>query len=326
MTRKLFSVVATALAVTACSFGNAVAAEAWPSRPIRLVVPFPAGGAVDYAARLVGERLSTRLKQPVIVDNKPGAGSTIGVMAVTKSEPDGYTLLMSGSTSLTVNPAIRAKLPYDPLKDLAPIAIVASGPLVLLTNSSKPYHNFAELVAKAKASPSSLSYYTYGPGTIPHLAGELLAESAGISFRAIPYKGSNEAVLALLRGEVDIGLDTVFAAAPYIRTGQLRALAVTGLTRSSFLPQVPSFSELKIPQASVDGFSALMAPAKTPAPIMDRLVQEVSAIMAMPDVKEKLSAQSLETAAIGPAAARTKIETDLVKFRQLAKALNISLE
>lgn len=322
---KKIRALAAAVAVLALhSAGHAGAVEDWPNRPIRMITPFPPGGAVDLAARLVGEHLTERLGQPVIIENMPGAGTAIGVMAVVRAEPDGHTLLMSGASSFTSNPATRTNLPYDPLKDLAPVAIVATGPL-FVTSADSPYQSFADVVEKARSAPEAVSYYTYGPGTVPHLAGELIGQSIDASLFPVPYKGSNDAVMSLLRGDVDLGLDTALAVAPHIRSGKLRALALTGVTRSPFLPDVPTMVDLDIPEAAVEGFSALMAPANTPAPIIDRLVREVTIVMAMPDIQERLAGQYLEAVAIGPQETTERISSDLEKFGQIVKTLNLTL-
>ncbi|RYF53482.1 MAG: tripartite tricarboxylate transporter substrate binding protein, partial [Comamonadaceae bacterium] len=209
--------LALALAATALAPTTALhAQDTWPAKPIKLVVPFPPGGGTDLVARAMGQKLSERLKQAVVIDNKPGAATIIGTDAVAKAAPDGYTLLLSGSTSYTVNPAMRAKLPYDPVKDLAPIAIVARTPLALVVKADAPYAGVDALVAAARAKPQSIRYASFGSGSGPHLAGELFALATGTKLQEVPYRGSAQATMAVISGEIEMGIDTVAAVAPHI--------------------------------------------------------------------------------------------------------------
>ena len=301
-------------------------AQSWPAKPIKLIVPFPPGGATDSIARLLAEALVPRLGQAVIIDNKAGAATVIGVDAVAKSPPDGYTLLVSGASSYTIVPALRDKLPFDVTKDLLPIALVAYAPLVVVTSVGKSYQRLADVLADAKAKPKVLLYSTYGPGSQPHLAAELLADAAGVDFQAVPYKGSADALLGLMRGDVDIGVETVSAATAHIKAGKLRALAVTSAHRSAFLPQVPGMEELNLAKASIQGFYAIAAPAGTPVSIVDRLVKEVDAIMSAPEPKAKCAELSLEAVSIGPDGLRAVIAAGLARYRELNKRLKISME
>lgn len=304
----------------------AAAQDSWPSRPVRLVVPFPPGGGTDIVARALGQKLASRLGKPVVIDNKPGASTIIGTEAVTKAEPDGYTLLVSGSTSYTVNPALRANLPYDPAKDLAPIALVARAPLVLVVNANAPYKTLADLLAAAKARPKGLNYYTYGAGSAPHLVGTLLEQAAGVSMQDVPYKGSSQALMALIGGEVQLGIDTVAAAAPHIRSGKLRGLAIAGAMRSSLFPDIATVNELKLPGAAFDGWYAMAAPARTPQAIVNRLQAEVTAIMADPDMQAQIRAQAMEPVNIGPAAVRKLIDEEITRYRAHAWRAKIVVE
>jgi len=274
----------------------------------------------------MGQQLSQRLKQPVVIDNKPGASTIIGTDAVAKAAPDGYTLLLSGSTSYSVNPALRAKLPYDPVRDLAPIAIVARTPLVLVVNGSAPWHSVAELVAAAKASPKGIRYATFGSGSGPHLAGELLALAAGVQLQDVPYKGSSQGAIALIGGEIEMGIDTVASVAPHVRSGKLRALGIVGATRSSLLPEVPTLAELKLPEATFDAWYGFAAPARTPQPVIDKLVRDVSATMADPAVQAQLRAQGMEPVLIGAAAFRSQMENEISRYRALAHRAGIAPE
>lgn len=317
---------ALALAAAAAFALPGWAQDAWPSKPVKLVVPFPPGGGTDLVARAMGQKLAERLKQPVVIDNKPGASTIIGTDAVAKAAPDGYTLLLSGSTSYSVNPALRAKLPYDPVRDLAPIAIVARTPLVLVVNAGAPWHSVAELVAAAKAKPMGVRYATFGTGSGPHLAGELLALAAGVQLQDVPYKGSSQGAIALIGGEIEMGIDTVASAVPHVRSGKLRALGIVGATRSSLLPEVPTLAELKLPEATFDAWYGFAAPARTPQPVIDRLVRDVRATMADPALQAQLRAQGMEPVVIGAAAFRSQMEGEISRYRALAHRAGIAPE
>ena len=304
----------------------ALAQDAWPAKPVRLVVPFPPGGGTDLVARAVGQKLSERLKQPVVIDNKPGASTIIGTDAVAKAAPDGYTLLLSGSTSYSVNPALRAKLPYDPVKDLAPIAIVAKAPLALVVSSTAPWRSVNELIAAAKARPKGIRYASFGVGSGPHLAGELFALAAGVQLQDVPYKGSAQGTVAVIGGEIDMAIDTVAGIAPQVRAGKLRALGIVGATRSSLLPDVPTLAELKLPEATFDAWYALAAPARTPAPVVQQLLRELAALMADAGIQSQLRAQGMEPVMIGPAPFRSQMEGEISRYRALAHRAGIAAE
>ncbi|SFM69315.1 tripartite tricarboxylate transporter substrate binding protein [Variovorax sp. OV329] len=306
--------------------GLSQAQEAWPAKPIRLVVPFPPGGGTDLVARALGQKLGERLKQPVVIDNKPGASTIIGTDAVAKAAPDGYTLLLSGSTSFSVNPALRAKLPYDPLRDLAPVAIVARTPLVLVVASGAPWKSVDQLVAAAKARPQGIRYATFGAGSGPHLAGELFALAAGVKLQDVPYKGSAQATLAVMSGEIEVDIDTVATVAPHIKAGKLRALGIVGAGRSSLLPEVKTLAEQQLPEATFDAWYGFAAPAKTPAPVVERLSRELTAVMADPALQAQLRAQGMEPVAIGAAGFRTQMEGEIARYRALAHRAGIAVE
>lgn len=301
-------------------------AQAWPAKPIRLVVPFPPGGGTDVAARIIGERLSARLGQPVIIDNKPGAATAIGVGMVIAAEPDGYTLLFSGSTSYTVNPAVRSKLGYDPFKQLSPIAMVARTPLVLVTSAAGPYKTLKDVLAKAKAEPDTLTYATFGAGSAPHLAGEMLASATGVKFSAIPYKGSAEADIGVVRADVVMGIDTLAAVNPLVQSGKLRALAVVSEKRSAQMPNVPAYGELQLSSALLDGWYALAAPAGISPAVRDQLLQALTAIVAEPAVGKKLQQQSLEPAFLGPQALRDLMDSEITRYRATVARAGIRLD
>lgn len=315
------------LTLAAATLANQPAwAQSWPTKPIRLIVPFPPGGGTDLAARIVAERLAVKLGQPVVIDNKPGASSAIGVASVSTAQADGHTLLFSGSTSYTVNPAIRRKLSYDPFKQLTPIALVVRAPLVLVTSATGPYKTVKDVVAAAQAKPRGITYTTFGQGTAPHLAGEMLAQVTGTQLAPIPYKGSAEASIGVIRGDVDIGIDTLAAANPHLQSGKLRALAVIGEKRSGLLPKVPAYGELGLAPAMLDAWYALAGPAGLPAAVRDRLAQAVSEVTAEAEVRRKLQMQFMEAAPLGPQALRDLMDSEIARYRAVVARANLILD
>lgn len=325
LNRRSFALSALSLAAGGLAPLHAQA-QAWPARPVKLVVPFPPGGGTDIVARAVGQKLAERLKQAVVIDNKPGAATIIGSDALAKAAPDGYTLLLSGSTSYTVNPALRSKLPYDPLRDLTPILIVARTPLVLVVNSAKPWRHVRDLIAAAKAQPKALHYATFGPGSAPHLAGELFAQAAGVQLQDVPYKGSAQSALALMGGEIEMAVDTVASVVPHVKAGKLRALGIVGSTRASLLPGIPTLGELQLPDAVFDGWYALSAPRHTPPAIVERLARETVAAMADPVLQAQLRQQGMEPVAIAAPQFRQMMEEEISRYRALAHRASIVVE
>ncbi|WP_192805175.1 Bug family tripartite tricarboxylate transporter substrate binding protein [Noviherbaspirillum aerium] len=300
--------------------------QTFPTRPIKFVVPFAPGGATDLVARTLADRLQTRLGQPVLTENKPGASTMIGANTVAKSAADGYTLLLSGSSTYSVLPALKTGLPYDYKKDLVPVAIVANAPLVLVTGAETPASSLADLVGLAKAKPETLTYSTFGPGSAPHIATEMLSQEAGIKLTAIPYKGCAPAVMAVLSGEINMAVESISAVKPHIKSGKLKALAVLHSTRSTALPDVPTMAELNYPRATFEAWYGIAAPNGTPAPVLQVLKKDLSTILAMPDVIEKLQASSLEPVMLDSQAFASKIQTEVAKYSALGKRANISLD
>jgi tripartite-type tricarboxylate transporter receptor subunit TctC len=322
---KPFAHLLAAITLLAAT-GLAQASDAWPAKPVKLVVPFPPGGGTDIVARSLGQKLAEKLGQAVVIENKPGAATIIGADAVAKSQPDGYTLLVSGSTTYSVNAALRARLPYDPMKDLAPVAIIAKAPLVLVVNAGSPWRSVAELADAAKARPQGIRYATFGSGSGPHLAGELFAMAVGVKLQDVPYRGSSQSTVALIGGEIEMTIDTVAAVAPHVRTGKLRALAVVGKTRSSMLPEVPTMTELKLPDATFDAWYGLAAPAGTPAPVLQKLAAAVAAAVADKALQDQFRAQGMEPVMIGPAPFRSTMESEISRYRALAHRAGIAAE
>ena len=301
-------------------------AQTYPTKPIRLVVPFPAGGPVDTLARIVGQRLSENLGQPVVIDNRPGAGGNIGADVVAKAPPDGYTLLISIAATLVINPTLYEKMPFDPAKDLAPVAQLGIAHFVLVTNPKVPANSVKELIALAKSKPGALKFASSGNGTEPHLAGELFKSLGGVDVVHVPYKGGAPGVAALLAGEVDFGFQAIIAALAQVRAGKLKALAVTGPKRSSALPDTPTMIETGVKGFDVTGWYAILAPRATPAAIVNRLNGEIGKVLALPDTRERFDRIGTEIATSTPAQLAALIKSDTARWSKIVKASGARVE
>ena len=300
--------------------------DAWPNRPIRIVVPFPPGGGTDIVGRAVGLALAPRLGQPMVIDNKPGASTLIGTEAVIRAVPDGHTLLVSGSTTYSVNPALKPRLGYDPLKNLSPIAVLAKAPLVVVVPAQSPFKTLDDLLTAARRQAGAVRYATYGSATAPHLAGLLLGLAARVSLQDIPYKGSAQVATALLGGEVEATFDTLASAAPLIKAGKLRALATPSRKRISSLPNVPTLAELQLGDASFEGWYAISGPAQLPPSVQARLGKELRAVMAQTEVQNQFRAQSLEPVYLDPAEMVRLMEQEITLFRATAARAHLNLD
>jgi tripartite-type tricarboxylate transporter receptor subunit TctC len=274
------------LACIGCLAGGAYA-QGYPARALSLVVPYPPGGSADILARLVGQKLSVRLAQPVLVENKGGAGTAIGAKAVAQSAPDGYTLLLGTVSSQAINPSMN-KVGYDPVKDFVAVSPVAAIPFVLVANPTLPVNSVAELVAMAKAQPGKLAYASAGLGTSNHLAGELLAGRAKIQMLHVPYKGSAPALSDVVGGQVPLMFDLITTSLPMLQAGKIKALAVTSRMRSALLPNVPTVSESGVPDYEVSAWFGVFAPTGTPQSVVARLNAELTAILQAPDMQKHL--------------------------------------
>jgi tripartite-type tricarboxylate transporter receptor subunit TctC len=296
--------------------------QEYPSRPVRLVVPFAAGGPNDIIARLVGGRLSEALGQPIVVENRPGAGGNIGTDFVAKAAPDGYTLLSAGPGSLIINPLL-GSVPYDTARDFAPVSLMASAPNVLVVHPSLPAKSVKELIELARARPRHLNYASGGPGSTPHLSGALFAVMAGIDIVHVPYKGTGPASADLLGGQVQMAFFGIPPLLPHIRSGKLRALAVTGKRRSPELPEVPTVHEAALPGYEVSPWYGLLAPAGTSRAIITRLNAEVARVVRSAEMREKLASQGAEPAGGTPEDYAAVIRADTATWARVIKDAGI---
>ncbi len=323
--RRALLQAGAALALCAAAPGFAQPAG-WPARPISLVVPFPAGGTTDVLARALAERLSQSLGQPVVVESRPGAGATLGADFVAKARPDGHTLLM-GAVHHTIATSVYKKLPYDFQKDLAPVAAVAMVPNVLVVNAAAtPARNVAELVALAKQAPGKLAYGSNGNGTAQHLIGTQFQSSTGTSLLHVPYKGSGPLTTDLLGGQVAMSFDTVTPVLQHIRSGKLRALAVTTARRSSVLPEVPTLAEAGLQGFDIGTWFGLLAPAATPREIVARLNAETLKIVRSPEFAERMQAIGAEPLGGTPEEMARQIRDETARFARLVKEGGVAVD
>ena len=319
--RTLMRATAGALLLLAAPLSMA---QAWPTRPIRLVVPFPPGGLIDNMARLVGSRLSQELGQPVVIDNKPGAGGNVGAAEVARAPADGYTLLMA-SPALTISPAIYKNLPYQP-SQLAPVALLGRVPNVLLVNPASGIGKVQELVGRAKAKPGQLNYASNGNGTSLHLSAELFKRRSETFITHVPYRGAAAAITALLSGEVDMMFDNLPSAIGQIQAGKLRALAVTTAQRSTALPDVPTLAEAGMEGFNVSAWFGVAAPAGLPAPVATRLADALQKVVQQPEVAAAMQRQGADPAFMDAASAAAALNADAAQWKQVAAFAKIQLD
>jgi tripartite-type tricarboxylate transporter receptor subunit TctC len=307
------------LGLVALAFvAQVVCAQSYPSRPVKILLGVPAGGPTDTLARAVAPDLSEALGQPVVIDNRPGASAMIATDAVAKSAPDGYTLEFVYITHAT-NPALMEKLPYDTLRDFAPVSLVGWQSMVLLVHPSFPAKTVQELIALAKAQPGKIDYAASDSGSAPHLAGELFKMMAGIDLTPVPYKGTAPALIDLLAGHVPLMFVSNVSALPHVRSGKLRALAVTGRTRAEVAPDIPTMGESGLPGYEAYGWYGIVAPAKTPRPIIERLHNEVAKIARDPKMKARLAGQGLELVGNTPEEFDAFIRAEVAKWGEVLK-------
>ena len=296
----------------------------YPARAVRIVVPFPAGGPVDAVARLVGNALAEKLGQPMVIDNRQGAVGTIATNLVAKSPPDGYTLVMTIG-ALTIVPALMQKLPYDTASDLAGVACIVRTPNLIAVLPDFPAKNLTDLVRMAKETPGTLTYSTGGYGSTTHIMMSMLERAAGISLVQVPFQGGGQSMQATLGGHVAIAANLSNIALPFLQSGQARALAVAGKARSPLFPDVPTFAEFGYPDIRGDSWIGLLAPAGTPREIIEKLHGAILAILARPEIREKIQRQGLEIMNLDPAAFDALIKDELAVFAKLAKDMNLKM-
>ena len=322
--RFVLTVVAQASVVLVLLAGNA-AAQTYPTRPIRMVLPVAPGGTSDALARILVSRLNDALGQPVVIDNRPGAGGNIAADMVAKSAPDGYTLFM-GQPMLTTNQSLYAKLAYDPARDFAAITHLGTGLYILVAHPSVPARNVSEFVALAKAKPGTLNFGSSAVGSAPHLAGELLKTRAGIDMVHVAYKGGGPAALAVLAGEIQLSFGTVTSALPHVKAGRLVAIAVTGLQRSSFAPEVPTLDESGFRGFNVTTWDCFVAPAQTPKAIITRVHDETVRVLRMPEIRELVNKIGYEPTGTTPAELTEFLRAESALWAKVIKDANIRVE
>jgi tripartite-type tricarboxylate transporter receptor subunit TctC len=319
----------TALALT-CAFlipaAAAADAQDYPTRAIRLVVPFPPGGGNDILARTVGNRLSEVIGQQIVVDNRGGAGGIIGATIVATAAPDGYTLLLGSVGNLAHNPAIRPNLTYHPPRDFAAVALLATSAFMIAVNPSVPAKNVQELIALAKAKPGKLNYASAGPGSSLHMTGEIFKHATGTNIVHVPYKGTGPALTDLIAGRVDLIFSTMPPVLPHIKTGKLRALAVTTAKRAAAAPDVPTVAESGVAGFEVSNWQGIVAPIKTPRAIVTKLHRDLTATLKLPGMPEALAAQGLEPAGGTPAEFAALIRKEIDRYTQVVKAAGIVVD
>ena len=312
--------------ITVCFANPSLAQSNYPNRPIRLVIPFTPGGVTDTSGRFIAEQLSLKLGQQVIADNRPGASGNIGTQMVATAEPDGYTLLLGFDGTLTINPSLFDKVPFDSVKDFAPIGKIGDAILILVANNDFPGKTLADVIAISKKDPNGLSYGTSGAGGTPHIAGELLKQKTGANLLHIPYKGGGQALTDLLGGNIPLVYTAVAGANLYVKSGRVKAIAVSSAKRSPSLPDVPTFIEGGVKDFEINSWVGLLAPAKTPKPLIAKLNQALNEILNSPEGRDKLLAMGIVPAPGTPEKFAEQIKGDLIRIAPIVKAAQIKPE
>ena len=325
MTSHLFRALAAALAMAACTAVAFAQAPAYPAKPVRIVVPYPAGGTTDIIARLAAAQLSERLRQPFVVENRAGASGAIGSVAVAQAAADGYTLVMGTASSHGINSALQKNLPYDAVKDFAPVTVVASTPNIIVVHPSVPARTLGELLALAKARPGQINFGSTSPGGSPYMSAELLKMMAGVDMTHVPYKGASPMLTDLVGGQIQAGFDNLPSTIAFVRSGKLRALAVTTAQRWPGAADIPTVAE-SVPGYEVSGWFGLLAPAGTPRAVLDTLQTAVAQAVRDPEVTRQLRSLGAEPVASRPEAFAQQIRADVDKWRGVVKATGVTLE
>lgn len=305
---------------------QALAQSDYPSKPIRLIVPFPPGGGTDMMARAVAQKVAEQNKWNVVVDNRPGAGGNLGVDAAVKAAPDGYTLVMGQTSNLAINPTLYPKLPYKPLKDLAPVALVSSSPIVLVAPLTSPFKSFADVVAAARKAPDSITLGYPGNGTVAHLAGELAENAAGIRLRHVPYKGAAQALTDVMSGQVELYMSSIPTLLGHVRNGKMRAIVVTSARRSHQLPDTPTLAEAGYKDFDAISWFGILAPAGTPAPVVQKLNQAINEALKQPDVAERLRSEGGDVLGGTPEQFSQLLKTEIPRWGEIVKRSGASLD
>jgi tripartite-type tricarboxylate transporter receptor subunit TctC len=296
----------------------------WPDRPLKLIVPFAAGSSSDTIARIVAAKAGEKLGQQIIVENRVGASTVIGTDAVAKAAPDGYTLGLANTTTHAASAALNTSLPFDPVKDFIPVAMIGSSPFVLISAPQLPAATLAEFVALAKAKPGALSYASAGTGTLAHLAGELFKRQAQVDITHVPYRGTAQSMIDLMQGRIELSVSTIPPTLQQIHEGKLRALAVMGEHRNGMLPEIPTVAEAGVPGCEAGLWTAIMVPAGTPAAIVKRLNETMAAVAAAPDVQQAMKIQGVDPEPGSPEAVAERIKADVVKWKDVVKTAKIA--
>ena len=295
-------------------------AQTYPTKPIRLIVPQPPGGGNDTIARMISQKLSVALKQQIAVDNRAGAGGLIGAEIAAKAAPDGYTLLLGNVAALAIIPNVQKKVPYDPLRDFAPISLIASAPLLVVVHPALPVTSIKQLIALAKAKPGQLNYASNGVGSSTHLATEMFKMMTKTSFVHVPYKGLGPATTDLLSGQVQLMFSSAVAMMPHAKSGRLRAIAMTGANRSAAIPQIPTVAEAGVPDYESGSWYGILAPAGTPRAIIDLLSQEIAAAVRSPDITDRLVAEAVIPVGSSPAEFASYIQREFARIGQVIRS------
>lgn len=318
--------LALPLAALAASISPQVGAQTYPTKPLRLIVPFAPGGPNDVIGRVVAQKVTEQIGQTVVVDNRPGAGGAIGTGLAANAPADGYTLLISGTSSLAINPALYKKLPYDPIRDFAPVSLIGTAPSLVVVTPSLPVKTIKDLIALAKAKPGQINYASGGIGSAPHLAGELLNSMAGIKMVHIPFKGGGPSLTAVMSGQVHLFMGGMSAAMPPVKDGRLRGIAVTSPKRSQFMPDVPTIAESGLPGFDVVNWYAIFAPAATPKAIISRLNSEIVKAIAAPEIRKRFAALATDSETSTPEQLGAYHRREIKKWAQVVKTAGIKPE
>ena len=315
-----------ALGVAACTVTTPVWGQSYPNRPLKMILPFPAGGPTDIVARALGQGLGEALGQNVVIDNRPGGGGLIGATLAAKSAADGHTLFLGGITTFAVAPSVHKNLPYDPLKDFLPVTQATRQPILLMVHPALPVKSVREFIALAKARPGELNYASSGPGGSGHMAGELFRLVTGVNIVHIPYKGAPPALNELIAGQVQVLFGTILITAPHVRAGRVRAIAITGPQRTNALPEVMTFAEAGIADYDASSWNGIAVPAGTPHAIVGRLNTELTRILKTPLVRERLAQDGAVPVPSTPEEFSALIKLEMAKWAQVVKAANIRIE